>query len=226
MRRIRIVIRLTLFLVLGLMFHYVLPQHDIVRITSTEIIRTDFSAFNRMFYAQADSGSVEQPTRDLRLINTEKKKTFLLGFMPRDTTGVMVYRNEDTGWIWPPYFKFDSSDLQAEAATAARGDGWYSVTHYGWRVRWASIFPNAIAVKPVDGPDASVTPWFNIGFFAFLLFGFFFVRAMWMQLRERSVDPLLDSAGHRLDEVQAGVAKRQGRLKRWLNTWRSKDNQR
>ena len=29
---------------------------------------------------------------------------------------VMVYRNEDTGWGWPPYFKFDTSNLQAEAA--------------------------------------------------------------------------------------------------------------
>ncbi|MDE0852279.1 DUF1523 family protein [Yoonia sp.] len=226
MRRIRIFFRLAIFLIFGLTFHYVLPQHDIVRVTSTEIIRTDFSSFNRLFYAQADSGSVEQPTRDLRLINTEKKKTFLFGFVPRDTTGVMVYRNEDTGWIWPPYFKFDSSDLQAEAAALARGEEWAVITHYGWRIRWASIFPNGIAVRAVAGPDVSITPWFNLAFFAFLLFGFFFVRAMWRQLRERSVDPLLDSAGHRLDEVQASVAKRQGRLRRWLNTWRSKDNQR
>lgn len=226
MRRIRIIFRLTIVFILGLMLHYVLPQHDIVRVTSTEIIRTDFSTLNRLFYAQADSGGVEQPTRDLRLINTEKKKTFLLGFVPRDTTGIMVYRNEDTGWIWPPYFKFDSSDLQAEAASLVRDGEWAVVTHYGWRLRWASIFPNAIAVRPVEGPDVSITPWFNIAFFSFLFVAFFFVRAMWRQLRERTVDPILDSAGHQLDEVQAGVAERQGRVKRWMNSWRSKDNQR
>ena len=28
---------------------------------------------------------------------------------------VIVYRNEATGWVWPPYFKYDSSNLQAEA---------------------------------------------------------------------------------------------------------------
>ncbi len=40
-------------------FHYVLPQHDIARVTSTEVIRQDFTSFNRLFYAQADSGNVE-----------------------------------------------------------------------------------------------------------------------------------------------------------------------
>ncbi len=223
MRRVKIIFRILAFVVAGLFLHYVLPQHDIVRIGSTEIIRTDFSGFNRIFYAQADSGGVEQPTRDLRLINTDKKKTFLLGFVPRDTTEVMVYRNEDTGWIWPPYFKFDSSDLQAEAASAARGDDWAVLTHYGWRIRWASIYPNAIAVRTVEGPDVRVIPWFNIFFFVFLIIGFAFVRAMWLQFRERAVDPMLDSAGDRYDEASAGIAERRGRMSKWLDTWRAKD---
>ncbi|MEJ6397446.1 DUF1523 family protein [Yoonia sp. 208BN28-4] len=223
MQRIGLFLRLFVLLIFGLMLHYVLPQHDVVRITSTEVIRQDFTAFNRIFYAQADSGTAEQPTRDLRLIYTEKKRTFLLGFVQRDSEGVMVYRNEDTGWIWPPYFKFDSSDLQAEAANAARGDSWAVLTHYGWRVRWASIYPNAIAIREVDGPDVRVIPWFNIFFFGFLMIAIVFLRAMWAQFRERSVDPMLDSAGDQLDVVQAGVAERRGRVRRWLNTWRAKD---
>lgn len=223
MRRIRIIFRLVVVLIVGLFLHYVLPQHDVVQVTSTEVIRTDFSGWNRLFYAQADSGNVEQPTRDLRLINTDKKRTFLLGFVPRDKTGVMVYRNEDTGWIWPPYFKFDSSDLQAEAASLARADGWAVVTHYGWRIRWATIYPNAIAVELVEGPDVRVIPWFSIVFFAFLLVAFFMLRAMWRQFRERSIDPLMDQAGDRLDEVQAGVAERRSGVRRWLGSWRSKD---
>ena len=85
MRRIRIAFRVILFVIVGSFFHYVLPQHDVVRITSTEVIRTDFSSFNRIFYAQADSGNVEQPTRDLRLINTAKKRTYLLGFVQSDS---------------------------------------------------------------------------------------------------------------------------------------------
>ena len=43
-------------LVLGLL-HYVLPQHDVAKINSTEVIRMDFSSFNRLFFAQSDSGS-------------------------------------------------------------------------------------------------------------------------------------------------------------------------
>jgi hypothetical protein len=222
MQRFKTIVRVIALLVVGGFFHYVLPQHDVVKVTSTEIIRTDFSSLNRIFYAQADSGAAEQPTRDLRLINTQKQKTFLLGFVSRDSSSVMVYRNEDTGWIWPPYFKFDSSDLQAEAANIARGEEWAVVTHYGWRIRWASIYPNAVAVRTVSGPDVQIIPWFNIFFFIFLMVAMLFIRAMWRQFRERSVDPLLDAAGHEFDEVQASVAERKGRISRWIDTWRSK----
>lgn len=225
MRQFLIAIRVILFLVFALFLHYVLPQHDVVKVTSTEVIRTDFSNFNRLFYAQADSGNVEQPTRDLRLINTDKRRTAFLGFIPQDGTKVMVYRNEDTGWLWPPYFKFDSSDLQAQAASIARGEEWAVITHYGWRIRWASVFPNAVGIRTVENPNIYTIPWFNIAFFICLIVGIAFLRAMWRQLRERNIDPLLDSAEDQLDVVQAGVAEKRGRVRRWLNTWRSKDNQ-
>ncbi len=216
MQRIKIIFRVLLFVVIGSFFHYTLPQHDIVRVTSTEIIRTDFSGWNRMFYASADAGSADQDTRDLRLINTQKRDAWLLGFLPRESESVMVYRNEDTGWGWPLYFKFDSADLQAEAANLARGDEWAVITHYGWRVRWASIYPNAVSIRPVAGPDVNIIPWFNIFFFIFLGVAALFIRAMWRQFMERSVDPLLDKAEHQIDEVQAGVAKSRGRIARWF----------
>jgi len=222
MRRLRVVFRICLFLVLGLFFSYVLPQHDLVQINDTDTRRTDFGTVNRLFYAQADSGAATLENRDVLYILSDKKKTFLFGLIARDAIGPSVYRNEDTGWLWPPYFKFDSSNLQAQAASQARrgengaGGAWSVVTHYGWRVPFLSIFPNAVAIEPASGRDQRIVPWFNIVFFVCLLLGFFVVRAMWMQLRERSIDPLLDSAGARMDEVQADVAKRKGRLRRWL----------
>lgn len=218
-------IRIILFLIFGALFHYVLPQHDVVKITSTEVIRQDFTSFNRIFYAQADSGSAELTTRDLRLINTVKRKTFLLGFIPREAEKVMVYRNEDTGWIWPPYFKFDSSDLQAEAAAivaSANNEQWAILTHYGWRNRFFTIFPNAVGIKPIDGPDVRIIPWFNIFFFAFLIVGALFIRAMWRQFRERSIDPALTEAGEAWERVDARAGEAKGRFSRWLGTWRSK----
>jgi len=223
MQRVKTVFFLLLFTVVGGLLHYVLPQHDIVRITSTEVIRTDFTALNRLFYAQADSGSAELGTRDLRLIYTEKKKTFLLGFIARDATKVMVYRNEDTGWIWPPYFKFDSSDLQAQAAavsTSGVGKNWAVITHYGWRNKYLSIYPNAIGIRAVDGPDVRIIPWFNIFFFVFLIVAFLFLRAMWRQFRERTIDPVMQDMGDRVDAMGDAVSEKRGRLRRWLDTWR------
>ncbi len=224
MRRVKTIFFLLVFLIGGGLLHYVLPQHDIVRITSTEVIRTDFTALNRLFYAQADSGSAELGTRDLRLIYTEKKKTFLFGFVARDATKVMVYRNEDTGWIWPPYFKFDSSDLQAQAAAASSSSGketWAVLTHYGWRNKYLSIYPNAIGIRQVDGPDVQVIPWFNIFFFIFVIAGSLFLRAMWRQLRERTIDPAMQDMSDSLDAAGDAVAEKRGRLRRWLDTWRN-----
>lgn len=223
MRKIKNTFILLIFLLMGGLFHYVLPQHDIVRVTSTEVIRTDFTWLNRWFYAQADSGSAELGTRDLRLINTEKKKTFLFGFVARDASGVMVFRNEDTGWIWPPYFKFDSSDLQAEAAAEISVSGkeqWAVLTHYGWRNKYLSIYPNAIGIRPIEGPDVRIIPWFNIFFFVFLAAGILFLRAMWRQFRERTIDPAMQDMGESLDAASEAVAEKGGRFRRWLDTWR------
>lgn len=229
MRRVRIAFRLIIVLILGMFLHYVLPQHDVVQISQAEPRRTDFGSFNRLFYAQADSGSVEMANRDIFYIFADKQKTFLLGFVPRDTMEVMVYRNEDTGWIWPPYFKFNSSNLHAEATSQARkeadspGGNWAVITHYGWRIPFLSIFPNAVKIEPVDGPDVRIIPWFNIFFFGFLIVAIVMLRAMWRQFRERSIDPALDAAGDRLDEVQAGVAEKRTGVRRWLDTFKPKD---
>lgn len=225
MRRLRRAFRIILFVVVAGLLHYLLPQHDVARINGTDVIRMDFSSVNRKFFARSDSGTAELSTRDIRLINTERKKTFLLGFIQREAEGVMVYRNEDTGWIWPPYFKFDSSDLQATAAAnlSAPGAGqWVVIAHYGWRNRFLTIYPNAIAIRPVAGPDVTAIPWFSIFFFIFLLFAAAFVRTMWMRFRERTVDPLLDDASEAYDRVEDRITDTRGRFRRWLDGWRGK----
>ena len=223
------IVRNTLLAIVVFLFaaflHYVLPQHDVVRITGTEIIRMDFSGVNRIFFAQHDSGSTELATRDIRLINTVKRKTFLFGFVQREKEGVMVYRNEDTGWIWPPYFKFDSSDLQAEAlANVSTPDTpqWAVVTHYGWRNRFFTIYPNAVGIKPISGPDVSIAPWFNIVFFVLLAVAGLFIRAMWLQFRERALDPALEDTRDAWEKVDAYADEKRGRVSRWLRSWRGR----
>ena len=219
MENVKRVFRTVVLVMLGLLFWYVLPQHDVVRVTGTEIIRMDFSSVNRPFFAQSDSGTNELATRDIRLINTVKRKTFLMGFIPREAEKVMVYRNEDTGWIWPPYFKFDSSDLQAQAsAIAQKADGanWAIMTHYGWRNRFFSIYPNAVGLEPIDGPDVRIIPWFNIFFFSFLIIAWLFLRALWRQFRQRSIDPALEDVSETWDLIDDKADEARGRVRRWF----------
>ncbi|MDG1377441.1 MAG: DUF1523 family protein [Yoonia sp.] len=225
MHRIKVTFRVLVALIIGVILHYALPQHDIVRVVNTYQERQDLNDWTRIFWARPDDQSATLVNRDVQFIQTVKKKTFLLGFVPRDATEVMVYRNEDTGWSWPFYFKFDTASLQTEAddlRSTPEQPKWAVMTHYGWRNEYFSAFPNAIAIRPIDGPDARIIPWFNIFFFGFLIVASVFILAMWMQFRERSIDPLLDSAEHRYDEVSADIAQQKGRLTRWLGTWKKK----
>lgn len=227
MQRIRIIFRLLTVFVIGLVLHYALPQHDVVRVVSTYQERQDLNDWTRVFWARPDDQSATLINRDVQFIQTVKKRTMLLGFVPRESTEVMVYRNEDTNFSWPFYFKFDTANLQTEAddlVSTSDNPRWAVVTHYGWRNEYVSAFPNAISIRPVESPDVLIIPWFNIGFFVFMGFLFGMARAMWRQFRERSVDPLLDSAGDQYDELSASVSERRSRIGRWMETWRSKGN--
>lgn len=225
MRNFRRFIRTLMFVIIGMVLHYALPQHDVVRVVNTYQERQDLNDWTRVFWAQPDNQSETLVNRDVQFIQTIKMRTMLFGFIQRDSTEVMVYRNEDTGWSWPFYFKFDTANLQTEAddlVSTSEQPKWAVVTHYGWRNEYLSAFPNAIAIRPVSGPMASVIPWFNIAFFVVLTAALVFLRAMWMQFRERTVDPLADKVGDRLDHVNADLSERKGRISRWLGTWRKK----
>lgn len=164
--------------------HYTLPQTDIARITDTYEKRIDFGE-NSIFWSNQGTGDAENtPNRDIFFIQTVR------------TNGrVMVYRNEDTAWGWPPYFKFDTSNLQAEAAdlkSTAETPKWVAVRHYGWRNEFLSIFPNAIGVKQVEGPDVRFIPWFNIILLTVLFAIFWAIRVRWIRFRENRINPKID----------------------------------
>lgn len=202
------------WVVLAAFLHYTLPQRDIVRVQGTEIIRQDFSGINRIFYAQADSGNDNAViNRDLRLINTT-----------RANGRVMVYRNEDTGFGWPPYFKLDSSNLQAEAQASVStraAPEWYLLTHYGWRNEFLTIYPNAIGLKPHPGPDAPKgLPWLNIIILIVLAALFYGIWVRWRRFRRRRIDPTLEEWQDNWEAAGDAVEKKRGRFRRWLNTWK------
>lgn len=206
-------------LVLGF-FHYNLPQHDVVRIVGTENRRIDFGE-NSIFWASPDVGTAAVSNRDV---------FFVQAF--RQNGRPIVYRNEDTGWGWPPYFKLDSSNLQAEAqelVSTGNSPRWVVITHYGWRSEFLTIFPNAVGVRMVDGPEVRIIPWVSIVIVTLLAVALYFLRRMWMQFRERMIDPALRGAGSAVKAIDAradaasdrtrGVI---GRARAWAATWRGK----
>lgn len=183
---------LVVLFVLGFL-HYELPQHDIVRVTNTYNRLTTVGTENAWAYSAPDTGTAESTTtRDIRFIEAAYQDG-----------SVIVYRNEDTGWVWPPYFKYDSSNLQAEAGnlkSTVEAPKWVSVTHYGWRFPFLSIYPNAVSVREVAGPDVRIIPYVSIIILLMLAFLVFMLRRMWLQFVERMVDPAIagvEEAGDR-----------------------------
>lgn len=197
--------------------HYTLPQHDVVRVVETEIV-PNFQTDWPIFYARHDEGTVAQETRPLRLIQTVRHRTWFFGLVDRGEQ-TMVYRNEDTGWFnWPPYFKVNSSDLQTEAAdlkSTQAAPRWAIMTHYGWRIFYLTVYPNAISLTPVDSPDVVIIPWFNIIFLTLAFALFWAVRVRWRRFKARAITPKIDRIDAAVDERRAGVS-------RWFSSWRRK----
>lgn len=182
--------------------HYTLPQHDIVRISGTENRRIDFGE-NSIFWASPDVGTAAGTSRDV---------FFIMAQRPNGRT--MEYRNEDTGWIWPPYFKFNSFRLHNEAQnliSTAANPQWVVVTHYGWRIPFFTIFPNAVAVRPAEGPDETVIPWVSITVLVLLALAALMIRRMWLQFRERMLDPAIDAVDAQTDAASAKARSLWGR---------------
>lgn len=143
--------------------HYVLPRHDVVRIVNTEVRRVDING------KPVGSGDPVGQSRDVFYIYAEDI----------DDKSPRVYRNEDTGWGFPPYLKFNSADQQAIASSISQERSTALITKYGWRVNLFSWFPNATKVRRWDPAD-SVIPWFNIVFFTAIA-----ALAGWIAIRVR-----------------------------------------
>lgn len=184
--------------------HYTLPQHDIVRIVGTENRRIDIGE-NSWFWAGPDVGTAASPSRDVYFINAVYPDG-----------GTMEYRNEDTGWGWPPYFKMDSSSTQTQAKdliSTSAAPIWVSVTHYGWRNQLFTIFPNAIAMRQVEGPDVTIIPWINIMLLVVFLGLVLLIRAMWRQFHERMIEPAVIEMEETADSARGWWRRMFGRRK-------------
>ncbi|MCQ0968897.1 DUF1523 family protein (plasmid) [Paracoccus sp. TK19116] len=213
---VKAVLGILLGLIVFMFLDYSLPSKNTVRITNTYNRLTYISPTNSIFYASDDTGTVEnqQGQRDIRFIDTV-----------RANGKVFVYRNEDTGWIWPPYFKYDSSNLHSEATnlkSTASDPQWVSITAYGWRVPFLSIYPNAISIDTVAGPAERPRNWAAsivlVVLFALLVL---FWR-MWAQFRQRTIQPAAARADRAWDGVEGRAGAARGRVTGWMDNWRGK----
>jgi hypothetical protein len=199
--RLRTVLGLGAFLLIAALLHYSLPSRDVVRIVEIDVVRKDVAS------RDADGNAITV-TRDVRFIYTKYPEG-----------GDRVYRNEDTGWGWPPYFKFDTADLATQAADAISSEEepkWVVIRHYGWRIPMISMFPNALSMREATGPDQKLTPWFNILFITLLVLGVLIIRRIAILLFERHVDPVIDEIDREIDERAGIVARRFRRTRRWF----------
>lgn len=194
MKWLRHIPALILLIVGAVLLNYYLPDRDIVQIVGTEVKRIDVES-GAPFWDRADIGTVEGATRDVRFINAEF-----------ENGKTRVYRNEDTGWGFPPYFKFDSGDVTALSQSLAKTDDqWVAVRHYGWRIKLFSIFPNVTSIKRVDGPNAFLIPWFNIVFIGLLLVIWFLLWRMIRRWKAKRIDPTLDAVGDTIGDAARDV---------------------
>ena len=177
--------------------HYTLPQRDIVRIVNTEVRRVD-PGMNAFFYSSAGSGdSVAPSNRDV---------FFIEGIRPNGRP--IVYRNEDTGWGWPPYSKFNSANLQAlsrDLVSTQDDPRWVAVRHYGWRNEIFSVFPNALSIQSVPGPDVRLIPWTAIVVLTLLAALVIWIWRKWVRFRRRRLEPMIDEIDADFDEARDRV---------------------
>lgn len=205
---IKRIIQIALLFIIGLALHYYLPQRDIVQITGTEVKRMNIEK-NSPFWDQSDSGTADGSTRDVRFINAAGEKK------ANGKRRVYVYRNEDTNFSWPPYLKFNSGDLSAEAQSFAREeDKWVAVTHYGWRSQLFSVFPNAVRIRQVEGPDVRLVPWFNIVFLTILGIVFLWLWSMWRNFRKTKIEPVVEEIIDNAEGAEAEIKERAQALKK------------
>ncbi len=211
MRWIKWVFWAAVLALFGALLHYNLPKRDIVYITGVEIKLERFDG-NSVFWAAPDSASTASGgpiERDVRFIDTVQVDG-----------DVMVFRNEDTGGGWPPYFKFDSANLQAEArnlVSTSADPTWVAMRYYGWRIPFLSIYPNALSVKAVAGPEVRLIPWFNIVFLTLLAAILWAVGVRVRRWSKRHISPWLDRGDRRVamwgDSIRRRREERQARRK-------------
>lgn len=130
-------VALAIHLVLFASVNYAFPNYEATRITGVEVKRVDKDG------PITKSNPADGPTRDVYYIYTQED----------GEDNPMVYRNEDTRWSFPFYFKFGAADLQAQAANFQNEHQLVQIKYYGWRLTMFDEYRNAVSIKALASGD-------------------------------------------------------------------------
>ncbi|OIQ29221.1 MAG: hypothetical protein BM562_11730 [Alphaproteobacteria bacterium MedPE-SWcel] len=192
----------------GGFLHYTLPQNDVVRIVDTFGERRDLGDWTRIFWSSPDTQSTTLENRDVQFIQAV-----------RPNGKVIVYRNEDTGWGWPPYFKFGTSNLFTEANDAIskkENPEWVRIRHYGWRNEFFSAFPNAVSITPASGPDDKPVNWISITILSLLAAIFWAIFVRLRRFKRNRIDPLMEDVEDGFYAAGDAIEDRTRGVRRWF----------
>lgn len=73
---------------------------------------------------------------------------------------IKVYRNEDTRFDFPWYFKFDSANQQGVAQQYINSAEPVEIKYYGWRLTYFEEYPNILSINPVNGKSLPIFSYF------------------------------------------------------------------
>ncbi|OOR99732.1 hypothetical protein B0187_02690 [Haemophilus paracuniculus] len=152
-----ILVMLSLHIVLAGAVNYAFPSYETTMVTGMEVRRMDKDGV--ISKANPADGEV----RDVYFLFTEQP----------ESKKVMVYRNEDTGWGLPFYFKFNSADIQAKAQAFANEKQLVQIKYYGWRINWMNEFRNIVSIKPLAEGETQSMPIVSYILYALLALTFF-----------------------------------------------------
>lgn len=159
-KTVTFVIIFAIFASLFGLVEYATPHYRVAYVTGVEVKRAD-------------------PSKKANAQSSFKDTYFIYTAEADDPNDVKVYRDEDTRWGFPFYFKFNSADVAGVATNLANaGQGEHrqlaQIKYYGWRIKILSQFPNIVSIKPLDKADDVSRPIFAYILYALLILGLFF----------------------------------------------------
>lgn len=143
-------------LALALSVNFVMPSYHQTIITGMEVKRMDKDGLI------TKQNPADGPVRDVYFLFTKEL----------DSDKIKVYRNEDTRFDFPYYFKFDSANLQANAQQYINDRSKVEIKYYGWRITYFDEFPNALRIDPIDGRG-------SLPIVSYIIYSLLFVFWVW-----------------------------------------------